>query len=95
MTAKEADIMEIKRINGVLSAYQTVKKNAAPKTETAASVRNTDRVEFGFETALQAAKNGIAAAVRADAAPQELEQAQQTLDNGVEANDLASYILFG
>ena len=80
--------MEIKRINGVLSAYQTVKKSAAPKTETASSVRNTDRVEFGFETALQAAKNGIAAAVKADAAPQDL-------DSGVEANDLASYILFG
>ena len=86
--------MEIKRINGVLSAYQTVKKSAAPKTETASSVRNTDRVEFGFETALQAAKNGIAA-VKADAAPQELAQAQQALDSGVEANDLASYILFG
>ena len=87
--------MEIKRINGVLSAYQTVKKSAAPKTETASSVRNTDRVEFGFETALQAAKNGIAAAVKADAAPHELVQAQQALDSGVEANDLASYILFG
>ena len=74
--------MEIKRINGVLSAYQTVKKSAAPKTETASSVRNTDRVEFGFETALQAAKNGIAAAVKADAAPQELAQAQQALDSG-------------
>ena len=73
--------MEIKRINGVLSAYQTVKKSAAPKTETASS--------------LQAAKNGIAAAVKADAAPQELAQAQQALDSGVEANDLASYILFG
>ena len=85
--------MEIKRINGVLSAYQTVKKSAAPKTETASSVRNTDRVEFGFETALQAAKNGIAAAVKADAAPH--AQAQQALDSGVEANDLASYILFG
>lgn len=87
--------MEIKRINGVLNAYQTVKKGAAPKTETASSVRNTDRVEFGFDTALQAAKNGIAAAVKADAAPQELEQAKQTLENGVEAADLASYILFG
>lgn len=87
--------MEIKRINGVLSAYQTVKKSAAPKTETASSVRKTDRVEFGFETALQAAKNGIAAAVKADAAPHELAQAQQALDSGVEANDLASYILFG
>ena len=44
---------------------------------------------------MQAAKNGIAAAVKADAAPQELAQAQQALDSGVEANDLASYILFG
>ena len=46
-------------------------------------------------TALQAAKKGIAAEVTADAAPQELEQAQQTIDNGVEANELASYIIFG
>ena len=90
--------MEIKRINGVLSAYQTVKKSAAPKTETASSVRNTDRVEFGFETALQAAKNGIAAAVLTERGVKhlrELAQAQQALDSGVEANDLASYILFG
>ena len=87
--------MEIKRINGVVSAYKTARKSALPRTETASSVRNTDRVEFGFDTALQAAKNGIAAAVRADAAPQELSAAQQSLDNGVEAADIASYILFG
>ena len=87
--------MEIKRINGVLSAYNTTRKGALPKTEAASPVRNTDRVEFGFETALQAAKKGIAAEVTADAAPQELEQAQQTIDNGVEANELASYIIFG
>ncbi|MGN1339274.1 MAG: hypothetical protein ACI4WS_03190 [Oscillospiraceae bacterium] len=87
--------MEIKRINGVLSAYNTTRKGAVQKTEAASSVRNTDRVEFGFDTALQAAKRGIAAEVTADAAPQELEQAQQTLENGVEASDLASYIIFG
>ncbi len=87
--------MEIKRINGVLSAYKPTRKEAAPKSDTASAVRNTDRVEFGFETALQAAKNGIAAAVQADAAPQELSAAQQTLENGVDANELASYIIFG
>lgn len=87
--------MEIKRINGVLSAYNTTRKGAAPKTEAASSARNTDRVEFGFETALQAAKNGISAAVTADAAPQEIAEARQTLENGVEANELASYIIFG
>lgn len=87
--------MEIKRINGVLSAYNTTRKSALPKTEAASSVRNTDRVEFGFDTALQAAKRGITAEITADAAPQELEQARQTLDNGVEANDIASYIIFG
>lgn len=87
--------MEIKRINGVISAYKTTRTGAAPKTEAASTVRNTDRVEFGFEKALQAAKNGIAAAVTADAASQELAAAQQTLDNGVEANELASYIIFG
>ena len=92
---KEADYMEIKRINGVLSAYNTTRKGAVQKTEAASSVKNTDRVEFGFETALQAAKNGIASAVKADATPQELSAAEQTLENGVEANDLASYIIFG
>lgn len=87
--------MEIKRINGVLSAYNTTRKGLSPKTEAASPVRNTDRVEFGFDKALQAAKNGIAAAVQADATPQELSAAQQTLDNGIEANELASYIIFG
>lgn len=87
--------MEIKRINGVISAYSTTRKGAAPKTEAASSVRNTDRVEFGFDKALQAAKNGIANEVRADATAQELSAAQQTLENGVEAADLASYIIFG
>ena len=86
--------MEIKRINGELSAYKSARKGAAPKTEAASQTRNTDRVEFGFDTALQAARNGIAAAVRADATPQELSQAQQSMDS-VEPNELANYIIFG
>lgn len=86
--------MEIKRINGVFSAYKSARKGAAPKTEAASQTRNTDRVEFGFDTALQAARNGIAAAVRADATPQELSQAQQSMDS-VEPNELANYIIFG
>ena len=87
--------MEIKRINGVLSAYKTTRKSAAPRAEAASTVRNTDRVEFGFDTALQAATRGIAATVQADATPQELNEARGALDTGVEANELASYIIFG
>ncbi len=87
--------MEIKRINGVISAYSTARKGAAPKAEAASSVKNTDRVEFGFEKALQAAKNGIAAEVKADASAQDISAARQSLQNGVEAADIASYIIFG
>ncbi|CCY20265.1 unknown [Eubacterium sp. CAG:786] len=86
--------MEIKRINGVISAYKTTRKGAAVKSEAASTAKNTDRVEFGFDTALQAAKNGISAAVKADAVPQEIAQARQTMDS-VEPGDIASYIIFG
>ena len=86
--------MEIKRINGVISAYKTARKGTAQGSESASQTKNTDRVEFGFDTALQAARNGIAAAVRADATPQELSQAQQSMDS-VEPNELANYIIFG
>lgn len=85
--------MEIKRINGVISAYKTTRKGAVVKSEAASTTKNTDRVEFGFDTALQAAKNGISAAVKADAAPQEIAQARQTMDS-VEPGDIASYIIF-
>ena len=85
--------MEIKRINGVLSAYKTAGKGAVLKSETASRIKNTDRVEFGFDKALQAAKNGISAAVKADATPQEIEQAKSM--ESVEPADLASYIIFG
>lgn len=87
--------MEIKRINGVLSAYKIAGKTTAPKTETASRTQqNVDRVEFGFDRALQAAKNGISSAVKADATPQELQQAEQQM-NSVEPSELANYIIFG
>ena len=87
--------MEIKRINGMISAYQTQKNSAPKKSSAAAAVKNTDRVEFGFDTALAAAKNGIAQEIKADAAPQELSQARQTAEQGVPAAELAAYILLG
>ena len=66
--------MEIKRINGVISAYKTARKGTAQRSESASQTKNTDRVEFGFDTALQAARNGIAAAVRADVPARETAQ---------------------
>ena len=86
--------MEIKRINGVISAYKTARKGTAQRSESASQTKNTARVEIGFDTALQAARNGIAAAGRADATPQELSQAQQSMDS-VEPNELANYIIYG
>ncbi len=87
--------MDIKRINGVISAYNANRSSKVKKTENAASVKNMDRVEFGFETALKAAKNGIAAEVKADAAEQDIAAAKFAAEQGVAANELASYILFG
>ncbi len=87
--------MEIKRINGIISAYQTQKTGAPRKSSAAAAVKNTDRVEFGFDTALAAAKNGIAQEIKADAAPQELTRAAGAAEQGVPAEDIAAYILIG
>ncbi len=87
--------MDIKRINGVISAYNANRGNKIKKAETAASVKNMDRVEFGFETALKAAKNGIAAEVKADAAEQDIAAARAAAENGISASELAGYILFG
>ncbi len=87
--------MEIKSISGVISAYSANRSNKVKKTEASASVKNIDRVEFGFEKALQAAKNGIAAQVKADASEQELAAANQAVQGGIPADELASYILFG
>lgn len=87
--------MEIKGINRVLSAYNTNRSGNVKKSEASASVKNMDRVEFGFETALTAAKNGISAEIKADASQQDIAQAQQTAEEGISAAELASYILLG
>lgn len=88
--------MEIKGINGVINTYKAQKTNAAKKTSAAVSVKNTDRIEFGgFDAALAAARSGIAMDIKADAAPQELVDAQKSAQEGVPAVELASYILMG
>ena len=87
--------MEIKRINGVISAYSANRSGNVKKAESSASVKNMDRVEFGFEKALQAAKNGIAAEIKADASANDIEAAKQTAENGIPASELAAYILLG
>lgn len=88
--------MEIKRIDGVINSYNTQKLGKARKSTASSPVKsNTDRVEFGFEKALQAAKNGIAAQVKADASAQELSAAKETAEQGVPAGELAGYILLG
>ncbi len=87
--------MEIKRINGVISTYKTNRSGNVKKTEASALSKNIDRVEFGFEKALQAAKNGIAAEIKADASEKEIAEAKETAENGIPASELASYILLG
>ena len=89
-------IMEIKGINGIISTYKTNKNNAQKKTAASAVNRtNTDRVEFGFERAIAAAKAEIAAAAKADASPKELLEAQQTAEQGVDSSSIADLILMG
>ena len=87
--------MEIKGINGVMSAYKSNRSSNVKKTEASANVKNIDRVEFGFEKALIAAKNGIANEIKADASEQELNAARETAENGISAVELASYIFLG
>ncbi len=87
--------MEIKRINGVISAYGTGKVSAGKKISPSAPVKNTDRVEFGFQTALDAARKGIAQEVQSDASLQELAAARETAEGGVDANELVSFMLLG
>ncbi len=89
--------MEIKRIGGVISTYNSkTTKTQAPKSIGAAvSAKNTDRVEFGFEAALTSAKSAVAAEVRADAAPQELLEAQNTAEQGVESAAIAAMMFMG
>ena len=89
--------MEIKRIGGVISTYnsKTTKVQAPASTGAAASAKNTDRVEFGFESALNTAKAEIAAEVRADASPRELLDAKNTAEQGVESSAIAAMMFMG
>ncbi len=87
--------MEIKRIGGVINTYNSNRSSNVKKTEASASVKNIDRVEFGFEKALQAAKMGISAEIKADASAQDIAAARNTAENGVAASEIAGYILFG
>lgn len=87
--------MEIKRVGGIPSTYRTTNAQPVKKAGAAAPLKNTDRVEFGFESALTAAKAAVAAEVRADAAPQELLEGKNTAEQGVDQAVLASYILMG
>lgn len=94
--SKEAGTMEIKGIGGMISAYKPTKAQAPKKSGAAVSVKNnTDRVEFGFETALINAKAAIAQEVRADASLSDLRDAQNTAQNGAAAGDIAAMILMG
>lgn len=87
--------MEIKGIGGIINTYKPQKMSTARKAAASVSAKKTDRVEFGFETALTAAKNDIAREAAADASSAELLEAQQTAQQGIDANTLASFILMG
>lgn len=89
--------MEIKGIGGVISTYKTkTTKVQAPKSTSAVvSAKNTDRVEFGFEAALTSAKAAVAAEVRADASPQELLEAKNMAEQGVESGAIAAMMFMG
>ena len=90
--------MEIKRISGVITSYTSQKVSAPNKSGASVSAKKTDRtdrIEFGFADALTAARSGIVQDIRADAAPQELLEAQRFAEEGVDPAELAGYILMG
>ncbi|MCH5207736.1 MAG: hypothetical protein J1F04_02530 [Oscillospiraceae bacterium] len=89
--------MEIKRVNGIISTY-AANKTSAPKKPTAKSaVTNTDKILFGFESAIATAKAQIAAEIKADATPAELVEAAAEAENNSSsaASELAALILMG
>lgn len=88
--------MEIKGINGIISTYKTTKAQTPKKSSAAVSAKNnTDRVEFGFETSLIAAKNAIAQEVKADSSPKEILEANSAAEQGMESAELAALIFMG
>lgn len=87
--------MEIKRITGAYTAYNTTKTGAPKKTSAAASAKNnTDRVEFGFAAAIKSAKAEIANAVNESATPQEIVDAGKAAEN-FSSESLAALIIAG
>lgn len=87
--------MEIKGISGMISTYKTTKAQAPKKTSAAVSVKNTDRVEFGFGKSLAAAKAAIAQEAARDASIDEIRDAQKTLESDVSSDDLAALFFMG
>lgn len=88
--------MEIKGINGFISAYKTTKAQMPKKSSAAVSAKNnTDRVEFGFEKTLAAAKMAIAQEVNSDASPRDLVEAQNTAEQGLTSAEIAALIFMG
>lgn len=87
--------MEIKGISGVISTYKTTKAQAPKKTSAAVSAKKTDRVEFGFDKALGAAKSAIAQEVAADASAEELSSAKSSLDSGFTSVEIAAMLFMG
>lgn len=87
--------MEIKRINGAITTYSTNKAYAPKKPTALSAVKNTDRVEFGFENAIANAKAAIAAEIKADASPAELVEAASAAENNNNAEEIAALILMG
>lgn len=93
---KEAGTMEIKGINGIISTYKTTKAQTPKKSSAAVSAKNnTDRVEFGFEKTLAAAKLAITQEINADASPRELVEAQNTAEQGLTGAEIAALIFMG
>lgn len=87
--------MEIKGISGVISTYKTTKAQTPKKTSAAVSAKKTDRVEFGFDKALGAAKSAIAQEVAADASAEELSSAKSSLDSGFTSAEIAAMLFMG
>lgn len=74
---------------------QSDESTGSEKESAAVSAKKTDRVEFGFEAALTSARSAIAAEVRADASPQELLEAQNTAQQGVDGAMIAAMMFMG
>jgi len=88
--------MEIKGINGIISTYKTTKAQTPKKSSAAVSAKNnTDRVEFGFEKTLAAAKLALTQEINADASPRELVEAQNTAEQGLTSAEIAALIYMG